>query len=113
MPKLAKQMYTTSKGERKVNCYLVTIPKKVLSETNISEESNVSVYAKDNKIIIEETKFFNNGPKIKNKDLEKIVKEKGRRYVLTLYINERLNMTKKQLDYVLNYKEDKNGIKQN
>ena len=30
MPKLAKNMYTTAKGERKLNCYVVTIPKEVV-----------------------------------------------------------------------------------
>ena len=30
MPKLAKNMYTTAKGERKLNCYVVNIPKEVV-----------------------------------------------------------------------------------
>lgn len=42
---------------------------------------------------------------IKNKDLKKLLKEKGRQYMITLYINNRINMTNKQLDYVLNYKD--------
>lgn len=105
MPKLAKNMYTTAKGERKVNCYLVTIPKKVLSETNISEDSNVNVYAKDNKIIIEKSSQFNYGKIIKNKELEEMLKEKGRHYTITMYANRFFNMTQKQLDYVMDYKE--------
>lgn len=43
---------------------------------------------------------------IKNKELEKMLKEKGRRYTLTMYINRFFNMTNKQLDYVLNYKDE-------
>lgn len=46
---------------------------------------------------------------IKNKDLEKMLKEKGRRYTLTMYINRFFDMTGKQLDYVLNWKVEKNG----
>ena len=42
---------------------------------------------------------------IKNKELEKMLKEKGRRYTLTMYVNRFFNMTNKQLDYVLNYKD--------
>lgn len=41
---------------------------------------------------------------IKNKELDKMLKEYGRHYTLTMYINLFFNMTKKQLDYVLNYK---------
>lgn len=46
---------------------------------------------------------------IKNKDLEKMLKEKGRRYTLTMYVNRFFHMTQKQLDYVLNWKEKENG----
>lgn len=52
MPKLAKNMYTTAKGERKLNCYVVSIPKEVVDKTDI-KNNQVKVYAKDNKIIIE------------------------------------------------------------
>ena len=44
---------------------------------------------------------------IKNKELEKMLKEKGRRYTLTMYVNRFFHITNKQLDYVLNWKEDK------
>lgn len=44
---------------------------------------------------------------IKNKELEKMLKEKGRRYTLTMYVNRFFHMTNKQLDYVLNWKENK------
>ena len=52
MGKLAKQMYTTSKGERKLNCFVVNIPKGIVLRTNLVDKEIV-VYAKDNKIIIE------------------------------------------------------------
>lgn len=40
---------------------------------------------------------------IKNTELKKMLKEHGRNYTLTMYINWKFNMTKKQLDYVMNY----------
>ena len=52
MPKLSKLYYITSKGEHKINCYNVQIPKKVVEQTNI-QDNNVKVYAENNKIIIE------------------------------------------------------------
>jgi antitoxin component of MazEF toxin-antitoxin module len=52
MPKLSKLYYITSKGERKINCYNVQIPKKVVEKTNI-QDNNIKVYAENNKIIIE------------------------------------------------------------
>ena len=45
---------------------------------------------------------------VKNKDLKRMLKEKGRQYTLTMYANRFFDMTKKQLEYVLNY-----GTKQN
>lgn len=56
MPKLAKNKYRTLGGEVKVNSYLISIPKKVVSETNINENDNVKVYAEGNRIIIEKDK---------------------------------------------------------
>ena len=52
MGKLAKQMYTTAKGERKLNCFIVNIPKEVVFRTNLIDKE-IIIYAKDNKIIIE------------------------------------------------------------
>lgn len=52
MPKLSKLYYITSKGERKINCYNVQIPRKIVEQTNI-QDNNVKVYAENNKIIIE------------------------------------------------------------
>ena len=52
MPKLAKNMYTTAKGERKLNCYIVNILKEVVEKTNLKDE-DLKMSSKDNKIIIE------------------------------------------------------------
>lgn len=42
---------------------------------------------------------------IKNKELKKMLREKGRQYTILMYINRRFHMTNKQLDYVLSYKK--------
>lgn len=52
MPKLAKNMYTTAKGERKLNCYLVTIPKEIAKTAGI-ENVNLKITAEKGKVIIE------------------------------------------------------------
>ena len=41
---------------------------------------------------------------IKNKDLKKMLKEKGRQYTLTMYANRKFDMTSKQLNYILSLK---------
>lgn len=56
MPKLAKNYYYNNKGERKINCYIVNVPKEVLQKSCIKEDDFIRVYAKDNKIIIEKEK---------------------------------------------------------
>lgn len=48
---------------------------------------------------------------INNKDLKKMLKEYGRQYTITMYINQFIHMTNKQLEYVLKYKGDNNGKK--
>lgn len=53
MARLNKQNYITSKGERKINCYHITISKELLSKTNIKDDDELVIYTKDNKIIIE------------------------------------------------------------
>lgn len=53
MPKLVKNMWTNSRGERKLNCYSVTIPKEIVSKTNINEDDELRIDAKENKIVIE------------------------------------------------------------
>ena len=45
-------MYTTAKGERKINCYVVNIPKEVVEKTNL-KDVDLKISSKDNKIIIE------------------------------------------------------------
>lgn len=48
---------------------------------------------------------------IKNKELKKMLRDLGRQYTLTMYINRYFHMTKKQLDYVLSYGVNKNETK--
>lgn len=52
MSKLAKNMWTNSKGERKLNCYVVSIPKEIVNKTDL-EDKNIKISSQDNKIIIE------------------------------------------------------------
>lgn len=52
MPKLAKNMWTNSKGERKLNCYVCNIPKEIVNKTDL-EDKNIKISTQDNKIIIE------------------------------------------------------------
>lgn len=42
---------------------------------------------------------------LKNLELKKMLKKEGRKYVLTMYCNRFFDLTDKQLDYVLYYKE--------
>lgn len=56
MPKLARNMYTTAKGERKLNCYACNIPKEIVNQTGITAIDDLKVYAQGNKIIIEKKK---------------------------------------------------------
>ena len=56
MSKLNKNYYYSRTGERKVNCYIVNVPKEVLQKSCIKEDDFIRVYAKDNKIIIEKEK---------------------------------------------------------
>ena len=53
MGKLGKNLYRTSKGEVKLNCYVISIPKEVVAKTNITENDILKITAKDNKIVIE------------------------------------------------------------
>lgn len=43
------------------------------------------------------------GKLISNKELDIMLYEKGRQYVLTMYCNRYFNMTKKQLNKVMSY----------
>ena len=59
MPKLSRNMYTTAKGERKLNCYGVNIPKEVVNKTDL-EGKELKIRAEGNKIIIEKAEWFAN-----------------------------------------------------
>ena len=52
MAKLNKMYYHTSKGEKKLNCYYIQIPKDLVAKTNL-EDKEVKITIKDNKIVIE------------------------------------------------------------
>lgn len=56
MTKLVKQMYCKFNGEKKLNCYKVTLSKEIVSKTNIKEDDNIRIYTNNNKIIIEKEK---------------------------------------------------------
>lgn len=42
---------------------------------------------------------------LKNKELNKMLKTYGVGYVKTMYANRYIHLTKKQLDYIFNYKK--------
>lgn len=52
MAKLVKNYYYGKNGEKKINCYLIHIPKRVVLEANIKDTEDLKIYSKDNKIII-------------------------------------------------------------
>lgn len=53
MPKLAKNMYRSLKtGERRLNCYLIHIPKEIVNKTDLVDKE-LKITADNNKIIIE------------------------------------------------------------
>lgn len=56
MAKLIKNKYYTSKGEAKINGYLVGISKEVVKEAGFTGEEDFSVKAEKNRIIIEKSK---------------------------------------------------------
>jgi len=56
MKKLNKQYYYSPNGERKVNCYHITISKSLLQQTSIKEDDELQMYAKDDKIVIEKVR---------------------------------------------------------
>ena len=53
MPKLNKMYYYTPKGERKLNCYRIIIPKEEVLKANINDTDELKVVARDGKLIIE------------------------------------------------------------
>lgn len=50
MAKLNKMYYYTSKKEKKLNCYYITIPKELVEKAKLSNEVELKV--EGNKIII-------------------------------------------------------------
>lgn len=56
MTKLAKNMWTNAKGERKVNCYLVNLSKEIVNKTDIKDNDELTIYVNNKKIIIERKK---------------------------------------------------------
>lgn len=54
MAKLAKMKYRTVGGDLKVNTYTTTIPKKIVKESGLDPEKEITVKAEKGKIIIEQ-----------------------------------------------------------
>lgn len=54
MPKLVEMKYFNSKGEKKVNCYYVTISKKEVQKSNIDINKKIKITTKNKRIILEE-----------------------------------------------------------
>ena len=52
MPKLAKQYWINAKGERKVNCYKLTISREIVEQLNL-QDREIKVKIIDNKIVID------------------------------------------------------------
>lgn len=50
MAKLNKMYYYTSKKEKKLNCYYITIPKELVEKARLSDEVELKV--EGNKIIV-------------------------------------------------------------
>lgn len=54
MAKLAKMKYRTVDGDLKINTYTTAIPKKIVAESGIDPEKEITVKAENGKIIIEQ-----------------------------------------------------------
>lgn len=65
--KLAKMKYRTVGGDLKVNTYTTTISKKIVAESGIDPEKEITVKAEKGKIIIEQK---NKGKKYERKNTE-------------------------------------------
>ena len=50
--KLVQQKYYTASGETKVNCYKITVAKKLIEKAGIKETDDLEMYAESGKIII-------------------------------------------------------------
>jgi len=54
MARLNKQYYYTKNGEKKINCYHITITKNQLIDAEIDSEKEIKISIKNKKIIIEQ-----------------------------------------------------------
>ena len=54
MSRLIPMYYYSSKNEKKINCYYVTIPKKDVDNSKIDINKKIKVTSKNKKIILEE-----------------------------------------------------------
>ena len=55
MTKLNKMYYYTSKGEKKLNCYNIPIPKAIVEKTGL-DNTEIQLRVENKKIIIESKK---------------------------------------------------------
>ena len=53
MAKLIKQKYYSKKGEEKINCYCVYIPKEIINKVNFENVENIKIKVDGDKIVIE------------------------------------------------------------
>lgn len=53
MAKLGKNYYRTAKGEKRLNCYMIPLAKELIAKTNITDQDELKITVKDNKIIVE------------------------------------------------------------
>lgn len=56
MAKLAKMKYKTMGGDVKINTYNATISKKIVAESGLDPDKEITVRAETGKIIIEQKK---------------------------------------------------------
>lgn len=56
MARLSKQYYRTANGDKKINCYHISIPKMLLKQASLNGNDDFELKAKKNKIIIERLK---------------------------------------------------------
>lgn len=54
MAKMIKQKYRTLGGDVKLNCYYITVPKKVVEESGLNPDREIIVKAENNKIVVEQ-----------------------------------------------------------
>lgn len=54
MAKLNKMKYRTVAGDLKINTYITTVSKKIVKESGIDPEKEITVKAEKGKIIIEQ-----------------------------------------------------------